>query len=251
MSQHSNAKELELSDVASGCAGAKARTRNLAKFGIQDLTESQEIRRDRRDITQYRACISLMWSRDQILQETGWSLQRLMSVERTSRDEYRRMWDSADSTLLFAEYREQQMLCCKELQDMAEIFRGSKQFAALTTAIKARSSILEQIIKVGQELGVIKRAARELQIHGHVDIRSMSISELQVHLSKEVTGLQAYLADPQKRLQGTVGAVLRRITQPVEEGGKVIDASLQLPTYKQEPIPAEPRAPRVKQLAPT
>jgi hypothetical protein len=238
------ADESTLKDVTEGRAGHRARLLRVAREGLPhfdgegvDASENaQAVGRKRRDIVQYRACVALGWGREQIMEETGWSHQHLMAAEQFVKDEDRKIWGQADPVGIFSEYREQQLLCAKELEDLAIVFRNGRQFSALVGAVKARSEILDKVVKAGQELGLIKRAAREISLHGSVDVRSLSISELRVHLQKEVSGLRKIL-DPPNQLEGTAGVVLNRIL-----GAKAEPA----------PKPAKPTvpAPRVKQLAP-
>jgi hypothetical protein len=173
-----------------------------------------------------------------------------MAVEQIVREEDRRIWGQVDPVAVFAEYREQQLLCAKELEDLATSFRDSRQFSALVGAVKARSDLLDKIIKVGQELGLIKRAAREISVHGAVDVRSLSVSELRVHLEKEVSGLRKLLAPPPD-VSGAPGVVLRRVLtgRSQEVGGNIANEA---PPTAQEPANPAPRAsgPRVKRLAP-
>lgn len=253
-----SSEEATLRDVLEGRAGNRARTLRVAREGLPHLNAEgtngvdnlQALNKRRRDVVQYRACVALAWTREQILEETGWPLQRLMATEQVVREEDRRIWGQVDPVAIFAEYREQQLLCAKELEDIAASFKDSKQFSALVGAVKAKSDLLDKIIKVGQELGLVKRAAREINVHGAVDVRTLSVSELRIHLEKEVSGLRKLL-EPPPAVNGAAGVVLRRVltgrSQEVRD-----NIAPEAPQPAQEPAEKAPGSsgPRVKRLAP-
>jgi len=224
---------------------ARARALRVAREGFTGLAANQEINDRKLSLARYRACKALLWPREQILEETGWSLQYLMSVERVAREEDREQLQSgADPVDIFAEYREAQLLAARELEDLAQIFRNSKQFSALVGAVKARSEILDKIIKTGQELGLIKRAAKEVHVRGKVDYEKLSIKELRVTLRREVDSMQRMIrGTPGERLPGPAAAVLRRVLPAVTEppAGEVVEVPPEEPA-------APPRGPRVKKL---
>lgn len=253
-----------LKDVLEGKIGNRARILRIAREGLpqfdgggvvlgdtpSDEINSQAIRSRKRDVIQLRACIALGWTRDQILEETNWTLQRLMYTERHLAEEDRRIWEKADPIAIFAEYREHQILCAKELEDLATYFKDSRQFSSLVGAVKAKSDILDKIIKVGQELGVVKRAAKEISIRGQVDVRTLSVAELRVHLEKEVSGLQKLLEAP-PRVRGPAGAVLKRILPVKSEDSENFAPEAPQPSQEAREEEAKPFTPRVKRLAPS
>ena len=209
-------EELSLEFIEKEHAGARARAKRIARDGLPDLPANAKLDERKRDAAQYRAGISLLWDRERILQETGWSLQRFLAVERFVRDEDKRLMDNVDPRAVFSEYRTQQLQAAAELEDLAEIFRHSRQFNALVSAVKARSDILDKVIKTGQELGIVKRAAREVNVTGQIDFKSMSIRELRVHLRQEMTEVRELLAPPEE-VGGLAATVLARVLGAPEE----------------------------------
>jgi hypothetical protein len=257
-------ERITLKEVLDGKIGNRARFLRIAREGLpqfdgsgiihgetpSDEINSQAIRSRKRDIIQLRACVALGWTRDQILEETNWNLQRLMCTERYLAEEDRRIWEKADPIAIFAEYREHQILCAKELEDLAMYFKDSRQFSSLVGAVKAKSDVLDKIIKVGQELGVVKRAAKEISIRGQVDVRTLSVAELRVHLEKEVSGLQKLLESP-PRVRGPAGAVLKRILPAKSEDIENFSSEAPQPSQEEREEEAKPFTPRVKRLAPS
>jgi hypothetical protein len=232
------ARELDATDldlIEKERSGARARTKRIVREGLPALPANAEINERKKEIAQYRAGVSLLWDRERILQETGWSLQRFLAVERAVREEDRRLAEEIDPRVVFSEYRLQQLQAAQELEDLAEVFRHSRQFSALVSAVKTRSDILDRVVKTGQELGVIKRAAREVNVNAQVDFRSMSVRELRVHLRREMAEVRDLLgAEPEP--SGLAQTVLSRVLS----GGE--------PAAAPDP-PRSGRRRRVKRLA--
>lgn len=232
--------------IEEGTAGARERTRRRARSGAPDLNKNQEMSQKRRDATQYRACRALMWDRERTLLETGWSLQWLFSVEKFVADEDRSVWSETDARVLFAAYRDQQLQIVRELEDVTQIFRNSKQYNAVVSSLRTRAEVLERIMKMGQELGVVHKTARQVEVSGAVDITQLTVVELRARVKAQVAEVRELIA-PAEQPDGTAGVVLRRLT-----GGKfgaAVEAA--------EPPPAKPapsgkrarRKPRVKRPA--
>ncbi len=192
------------------CGGARGKRIEIARRGLPELPTNATIDARKRDAAQYRAGVALLWDRNRILEETGWSFQRLRGVERFVQDEDKRTTDRLDPRTIFAEYRVQQLQAAAELADFAEVFSRTGNTTSLVAAIKARSDVLDRIVKTGQELGVIKRAAREVRVDGQIDFKSMSVRELRIHLQREVTEMRELLRPPEE-IGGVATAVLSRV----------------------------------------
>jgi len=194
---------------------ARSRALEVARRGFRRFAPNQEPNERKLAIAQYRACRALLWTREQILEETGWSRQWLASVERLAREEDSVLLEKgADPVEIFTEYREAQLLAARELEDLAQIFRSSKQFSALVGAVKARSEILDKIIKTGQELGLIRRAAKEIRVRGKVNYETKTIKELRLLLRGEFEEMQRLIRAPGEVVSGPAAAVLRRVLPP-------------------------------------
>lgn len=200
--------------------GARARAKRIARHGLPEFAENARINKYRQAAAQYRACVALVLSREEILQETGWSLQWLMTIENYVEKEDKELYERKDPRLVFAEYRQRQLQCARELEDLTEIYRRSKQYSAMVNAVKARSDIIDRIFKTGQDLGIIEKKAKKIEIDGKVglDVTSLSVEELRVHVSTEVRELADLLNLPPAPDSTPAGAVLRRLTgaPPIE-----------------------------------
>lgn len=202
--------ERDMDLIGIEATGARAETKELARRGPPVLEPRADVGERRRQMAQYRACVALMWSREKILEETGWSTNLLLAVEKHVEEDDRRLHSDVDPRTLFAEYKLQQLQAARELENLAETFRALRQYTALVAAVKTRSDILDRIVKTGQELGVVKRAAREVTLTGRVDFASMSVEELRIHLVRE-RGEVERLLEPAPAVRGVAGAVLARV----------------------------------------
>jgi len=235
--------------------GARARAELVAREGPQGVGE--EMSRQKRDVAQYRAGLALLWDDGRILAETGWSAQKLSAIRELVSQLDEQVAKGTDTARVWAEYREQQFQCARELEDLAAIFRGSSQFNALVAAVKARSDILTGLLKAGQDLGVINRASKKIEIRGKVDVNRLSVEELRVHLRLELQELESMLKLPDERKphkllsRSPADAVLNRILSGAGKS-RVIEAEAEAvgevdsePDRDSEPAPREPRVRRL------
>ena len=237
---------------AAELAGERARTKEIAKEGLPELPVP--INKYRRSAAQYRAGVALLWDRERFLDETGWSVRWYEEVQRYVENEDREAETKRDPRLIFSEYKQRQLLCARELEDLAAVFRKSKQFSSLVNAVKARSEIFDRIVKMGQDLGVIEKAGKKVEIDAtlSVDVASLSKEELHVHLSKEVAEVATLLNLPPVGQKSGAGAVLRKLAAADRKEREVIDVEAE----PKDPDVAKVRrpvskknAPRIKRLA--
>lgn len=238
-------EEVNLRLIEESKGGARARTEKVARTGLPRGRQNQEMNQKRRDAVQYRACRALLWEREQILHETGWSLQWLMSIENYVAEEDRRVWQETDARSIFSVYREQQLQVAKELEDLGKIFRRSKQFSALVSSCRTRAEIIDRIVKTGQELGIIHKTARQIEVTGNVDITQLDVQELRVHISRELESVSALLGGAEAGNPATE-AVAKRLER--DFGREVVEAEAVLVEPEAE-APKPVRRARRKKLA--
>lgn len=193
--------------------GARARVTRIAQHGLPVDLPREQLSKMKKDAAQYRACIALLWDEARVLTETGWSRQYLIAVQGHVDAEDREANSKRDPRLVFAEYTQRQIQCVRELEDLSEIFRAERQFSALVGAVKARSEIIERMLRTGQELGVISKAAKKVEVGGevHVDVTTLSVHELKVHVAKEMEEMNKLLGLPRISASSGAGAVSRRL----------------------------------------
>ncbi len=94
---------------------------------------------------------------------------------------------------VYLEYKWAQTKCIADL-DAAIVEIPENQPNAKVGAIKARSDIIDKILRTGQDMGIIsKEPERKLVIHGHV-VAQMSNSELRAAIAKETNQLAGAIA---------------------------------------------------------
>lgn len=93
---------------------------------------------------------------------------------------------------VYLEYQWAQAKCLADLEGMITSIQGetdSKQQNALVGAIKAKSDIIDKVLKTGQDMGVINREPeRKINIHGHAVI-NMTNTDLRKAITQEMQGL--------------------------------------------------------------
>lgn len=234
-------QEVSLELIEKAKAGARARQKSIARRGLPIGRKNQELSAKNRDAAQYRACRALLWNRERILHETGWSLQWLMSIEKYVADEDRRVWSETDARNLFAAYRDQQLQIAAELEDLSEIFRSSRQYNALVASLRTRADVLDRIVKTGQELGVVTRSAKQVEVSGQVDITQLDVKELRIHIEHQLSEVRALLGSTDAQLgSGSASAVMKRLESQFTGKPAVIEVEA-------EPVPSR-RKPGVKRI---
>lgn len=200
-------------------AGARARTKRTAERGIAKTKAGLQLSQIQKDAARYKAFTRLMWPRERILQETDWTLRQLMAIENFVQEEEIRLWGSQRPEYLFAEYREQQGLLIEELADVARIMSKTGQYQAMVSALKARSDILDRIIKTGQDLGVVPKRPQEVNVNSTTRNLSLSVQEVRFKLQEECGELRDLLEGEgkPKKVTGAASAVLRKITGEEEK----------------------------------
>lgn len=106
---------------------------------------------------------------------------------------------------------------------------------AYVGAVKARSEILDKMIKFGQDVGIIAKAPDKKQIVAGVVVTQLSNEELKAAITDQIAGLNQLVTEfgDQKFDQLDPGQLYR--AKPIEAKAKVIDAQLPPPTPRFEP----------------
>ena len=100
-------------------------------------------------------------------------------------------------------YSLRQEQCAHELDRLIEENRGNDGFSstAMVAAIKAKSQIIENTMKMGQELGIIAKRSREIRVVGQVNLATMSNDELHA-MYEDMLGKFAGMVDSHRQLPG-------------------------------------------------
>src|SRR4029079_10883888 len=112
------------------------------------------------------------YSDAEILKSLRITPEQLAQLEETLYSEHSFEVASESPDRTFARYRIDQRRNIKALDGLIEELDSNTQYNALVGAIRLRSDITDKIIKMGQELGVTKRAPSETRHSGSVDLVS-------------------------------------------------------------------------------
>jgi hypothetical protein len=93
----------------------------------------------------------------------------------------------------FVEYCRNQTKLIRDMEDLKETFKASKQYNALVGATRLQSDIYDKMIKTGQELGIIIKTPESVNIIGGLDVRSLSDVQIRNEIASEIEQSQKLL----------------------------------------------------------
>jgi predicted phage terminase large subunit-like protein len=170
----------------------------------------------RYDLASLRGFIAQNANADTILEVTGWSPTKLAGLQAELYAEQEQVRTNRRPEDVFVEYCIRTEHNMGDLDDLLIEYRGSKQGSAMVGAIKAKQDLQDRVIKLGQELGLIKREPNRT-LHAVVD---MSDPELRQWLNEKLHDLRS-LADRGRDVHllsaGSSGIEDRQRDQPTAE----------------------------------
>jgi len=94
---------------------------------------------------------------------------------------------------LFIDYMVAQRGCISALEDVIALFKETKQGNALVGAVRAKSDILDKIIKRGDELGVLEKGKGKHSptIIGGINIEGLSEIDIAIRIKREMKEIDA------------------------------------------------------------
>ena len=136
----------------------------------------------RHDVAALRVFIAQGTPVDRILEATGWTAETLGSLQAELFAEEERLRVGRRPEDVFVEYSLRTEDNVAALDDLIEQFHDSRQGSALVGAIKAKQDLYNQVIKLGQELGLVKKEPNK---HVHL-VGNMSDPELRVYINRKL-----------------------------------------------------------------
>lgn len=140
-----------------------------------------------------RAMMSFGWDEDTMCVEFGVTAAKLAQYRRTILSKEQATLSHRPAEELFIEYRLMAMEDVLELDDIARKAAKAKNWAAATTARRARSQIIDQIMNRGQDMGVIPRAAKRHEVVGGLVLAQLSERELLHQIEAQAVETQALI----------------------------------------------------------
>jgi len=142
-------------------------------------------------LAQLRVHLALGHTDDQIAEEMSLRIDVLKALKREFYRHETIALHSATAEEVFIDYAVRQKQCITDLSDLIPELRAVKQHAAIIGAIKAKSDILDKVIKTGQEMGILEKAPeRKMVFHG-VAIANLDNTKLRRVIAGELQGLAA------------------------------------------------------------
>jgi|GEM_PF-2802365 len=200
--------------------GPRQEAMKLVREGLPDTPEFRKYNQLQRDAVRYRMGLALMWDRETMLRETGWSLKRLGAVERHVLDEEVKNWGGKRNENIYAEYRLTMGIISQETASLGSTFRANRQYDRLLPVLKMQADILDRLIKTGQELGVIDKAAQKIEVNSKVETRNLTITEMRARIVDELEHTRMLIeSDPRViEIEGPAGTVFNKmLAEPDDE----------------------------------
>jgi len=94
---------------------------------------------------------------------------------------------------IYVRYKMQQERNIKDLDELVRNLDEKKQYNAVIGAIRLRADIEDRILKTGQELGVISKAPKQVNIFGGIALADLTTDDLRGKIVAEMTGLQGLM----------------------------------------------------------
>ena len=165
-----------------------------------------------RDVAKIRTCKAIGWSRERSMRELGWGLARFLKAEHEMLDEEIRYWQHTRPEVCFADYKNKIELMVSELGDvMTKMAIAQNNPQVFVSSVKIRGELLNRMIEKGQDMGLIKRAPKQIEFDAKIDM-TKSVREIQIQIQAELQKVNELLVDPREvEPTGVQAAILNRL----------------------------------------
>jgi hypothetical protein len=96
---------------------------------------------------------------------------------------------------LYTDYINEQRACIHELDKITTRFADDKNASAAVGAIRARSDIVDKIVKLGQDIGLVQKEPDKKVVLGGVAVAALSDAQLRKAIVGEVAALDRLIAE--------------------------------------------------------
>jgi len=93
---------------------------------------------------------------------------------------------------VFVDYMVEQRACLKALDELGDVFAPG-QLSARVGAIRAKSDIVDKIVKFGQDIGLIDKRPEEKRILAGVMVSDMTNKQLRTMITSELANLNSLI----------------------------------------------------------
>lgn len=95
---------------------------------------------------------------------------------------------------VYLDYKWKQLQCVDAIDKAIAVYQSGNNFNALVGAIRVKSDILDKLIKVGQDMGMLARVPESKMLIQGVVVAEMDNSELRKMITKEMTSLSSVMS---------------------------------------------------------
>lgn len=151
----------------------------------------------------FRLCIAEGLTRDEIMSRMDMTDVEFDRLERRILESDAARFTAMGTAHRYYVYMLRQEQCAHELDRLIEENRTNDGFSstAMVAAIKAKSQIVENTMKMGQELGVIAKRSKELRVVGQINLATMNNEELE-KLYENMLSKFSHMVEPKSGLPG-------------------------------------------------
>jgi hypothetical protein len=126
----------------------------------------------------------------QVAQEMGLTTQQYNRLKKQYYNWEIENLQSKSTEQQYIDYCIEQERCLKKLDDMVESYDKTNQYNAMVGAVRAKSQILADKVKVGTAMGLIKKQpAAEQEVAGHM-IATLDNQQMRKKIANELINLQ-------------------------------------------------------------
>ncbi len=164
--------------------------------------KKKPIAETRLQLAQFIVLLNRGKTREEIIAEMGLNTNQFEALFNRYYEEAEADQQSKTPLRIFAEVvgRKQQLI--RDLEDLKDALKAQryKNGQAYVAAVKTQSDMIDSLVKLGQDLGLIVRTPEQLLLVGGKDARDMDADELEMTIMREMEQIRGMVAK-----RGTTG----------------------------------------------
>jgi hypothetical protein len=138
----------------------------------------------------------------------------------------------------YVEYCLAQRGCINDLNTLLDQYREAKNASAIVGAVKARSDIIDKMIKLGQDFGIIEKKPEEKRLVAGVVVTQLSNDDLRAAIAEQISSLNSLVTQygDKNFAELDPGDLYRELPEP----SNIIEAKLEPKDPELSPVKPEP-----------
>lgn len=189
---------------------SSARQRAIRTVREDDRSSIEGISQLQRDVAKVRSGRALGWDRERVLRETGWSLSRYLKAEQQMYDDEIRYYQQTRPEIMFGDFKARMDLLINQLNDvMGQLSVSTHNPQVFVSAVKVQGELLNRVMEMGQEMGLVKRAAKKIEFDAKIDM-TQSVRQIHLQIQTQLKKVNEMLVDPFE-IPGTHDVLFQRL----------------------------------------